>query len=142
MKRVSTTVPFLILSLWFVACTTGETKTVQQTPQVPQVNAANEMAALGRLRSLASAEARFNLENGRYGTLDELIRENHVSDPSDGRLSGYRFDIRVTPSGFEITAVPERYGISGKRSFYTDESNVLRAADKNGAPATSLDPEA
>ena len=109
--------------------------------QAPQVTAANEIAVQARLRSIATAEAMYQVESGgEYATLDRLIEKEMLRDPSRGKLSGYKFDVRVRPNGFEATAVPEKFGITGRRSFYIDETNVIRGADKGGAPATASDP--
>jgi hypothetical protein len=116
----------------------------KQAPEQPvMVTAANETAAMVRLRTIAGAEALYQVESGgEYGTLDQLIQKRYVNDPSSGKLTGYRFEVHVKPGGFQVTAVPEKYGITGKRSFYIDETNVVHAADKKGAPATASDPEA
>jgi hypothetical protein len=106
------------------------------------VTAANETAALARLRAVVQAERRYQVESGgAYGTLDQLIQKGYLNDPSKGKLSGYRFEVKVRPGGFEATAVPEKFGVTGTRSFYVDELNVVHGADKSGAEATSLDPE-
>ncbi|HWP43827.1 MAG TPA: hypothetical protein VNO14_11360 [Blastocatellia bacterium] len=113
------------------------------TQQAPQVIVANELAAMNRLRAIAKAEAMYHIESGgRYATLDDLISKGLVNDPSRGKLTGYKFAVRLKGTGFEATAVPERFGISGRRSFYIDESGLMRAADKRGAEATSTDPAA
>ena len=115
----------------------------QPAEQHVMVTAANETAALARLRALAAAEARYQVDSGGdYGSLEQLIQKRYVNDPSNGKLTGYKFDVQVRPGTFQITAVPEKFGITGKRSFYVDESNIVRAADKKGAPATASDPEA
>lgn len=115
----------------------------QPAEQSVMVTAANETAAMARLRAIAAAEARYQVESGgEYGTLDQLIQKRYVNDPSSGKLTGYRFEVQVKRGGFQVTAVPEKSGITGKRSFYVDETNVLHAADKKGAPATATDPEA
>jgi hypothetical protein len=112
------------------------------TEQSPQVIAANELAAMTRLRSIAKAEALYMVDTGgTYATLDELINKNLVTDPEGGKLTGYNFEIHLKPEGFEATAVPVQPGISGTRSFYIDETNVLRGAAKQGAKATSSDKE-
>ena len=126
----------------FVACASESTE-APRPQQSALVTAANETAAMARLRTIAVAEARFMVESGgNYGTLDQLIKERYLGDPSSGKLTGYRFEIHVKPGGFQVTAVPEKHGVTGNRSFYLDETNVIRGADKNGAPATSSDPEA
>ncbi|MEK6321783.1 MAG: hypothetical protein AABN33_08870 [Acidobacteriota bacterium] len=114
----------------------------QPAEQSVLVTAANETAAMARLRAIAAAEARYQVESeGEYGTLDQLIQKGYVRDPSSGKLTGYRFEVQVKRGGFQATAVPEKPGITGKRSFYVDETNVIHAADKRGAPATESDPE-
>ena len=132
----------LILIALVAACTT-EQQQKQQPEQSVLVTAANETAAMARLRAIVSAEARYMVESGgEYGTLDQLIQKQHINDPSRGKLTGYRFEIQVKPGGFQLTAVPEKFGVTGTRSFYVDETNVIHAADKKGAPATASDPEA
>jgi hypothetical protein len=130
----------LIASL-FAACA-QEPAQHQQVAQSSLVTAANETAAMARLRAIAVAEAQYLAESGdEYGTLDQLIEKRYVNDPSRGKLTGYRFEVQVKRGGFQITAVPEKFPITGKRSFYIDETNVIRGADKRGAPATASDPE-
>ncbi|HWN97737.1 MAG TPA: hypothetical protein VNS63_00545 [Blastocatellia bacterium] len=106
------------------------------------VTAANETAALARLRAVVEAERRYQVDSGgEYGTLDQLIQKGHLNDPARGKLTGYRFNVRVRAGGFEATAVPEKPGVTGTRSFYVDEQNVVHGADKKGGEATALDPE-
>jgi hypothetical protein len=65
---------------------------------------------------------------------------------SSGTQNGYRFRYRIVtgtdgnPSGFELTATPEAYGKSGKRSFFLDAAGKFHAADKHGDTATADDP--
>jgi hypothetical protein len=130
--------------LGFIAATVAACASQHQPPeQSVMVTAANETAAMARLRAIAAAEATYQVESGgEYGTLDQLVQKRYVNDPSSGKLTGYRFDAQVKPGGFQVTAVPEKYGITGKRSFYVDETRIIHAADKKGAAATSSDPEA
>ena len=110
--------------------------------QTPHATAANEMAAMTRLTAIAKAEMMYQVESGgRYGSLDELIQKGFANDPSKGKLTGYRLEVKVGSDGFQATATPEKFPITGKRSFYIDERNVMRGADKGGAQATSSDPE-
>lgn len=110
--------------------------------QVPMALAANEIAAMARLRSITTAEmAYYAQDGGKYATLDELVQSGLLNDPSRGQLRGYKFEVRVKPNGFEATAVPENFGVTGRRSFYVDETGVMRAAERGGAAATASDPE-
>ncbi len=113
-----------------------------KTEQAPHVTAGNEMAAMTRLHAIAAAEAQYQATDGsgNFATLDELIEKGFVRDPSSGKLTGYRFTVKVRAGGFSATAVPEKFPITGTRSFYVDETNVMRGADKRGMEATSSDP--
>jgi len=135
-----------VVLLGFIAATVAacasQPKSSERPEQSGMVTAANETAVMARLRAIAAAEAMYQVESdGAYGTLDQLIQKHYVNDPSSGKLTGYRFEVKVKPGGFQITAVPEKYGVTGKRSFYLDETNVLHGADRKGVPATASDPE-
>ena len=145
MKR-SLMVSLFVVCVLFSGCSelmvskSGESE--KRPEQMPQVTAANEMAAISRLRSIANAELGYQLETpGEYATLDQLVKQGLIGDPNDGKLANYRFEIRVRTGGFDATAVPLKYGISGKRSFYVDETRIVRGSDRNGAQATGADPQ-
>ena len=128
-----------LIGALFAACSQQSQKPQQQSVLV---TAANETAAIARMRAIAQGEAQYQaMSGGEYGSLDQLIGKRYVNDPSSGKLTGYRFEVQVKPAHFEITAVPEKFGVTGTRSFYVDESNVIHAADKKGAAATASDPE-
>jgi type II secretory pathway pseudopilin PulG len=63
-----------------------------------------------------------------------------------GSSAGYRFRYRVVPAGeegsesFEIAAMPEGYGKSGRRSFLLDSAGKIHAVDRHGDLATLDDP--
>ena len=108
------------------------------TNQPPQ--AVNEAIANSTLRTLASAELTYQstVGNGNFGTLDQLIDQGLV--PKDLiEKAGYKIELMVVGAKFEATATPIEYGKSGKMSFFIDESSVVRAADRAGAPATIMD---
>jgi hypothetical protein len=108
----------------------------------------NEAGAIRNMFTLLSAEATYQSTtgNGDYGTLEELRKEGLI-DPvlSEGHRFGYLFRVRrekhapVSPSIFEIVAVPRTYGGTGRRSFYMNESGEIHAADKRGAVANLRD---
>jgi hypothetical protein len=111
--------------------------------QLPQVTAADEMFARVRLIAIAKAEAQYQFDaDGEYGTLEQLIQKGFIVDPAQGQVARYKFEIRLRPHGFDATAVPEKYGVTGDRSFFIDETNTIRAADKRGEKATAQDPPA
>lgn len=107
----------------------------------------NEPVAIGNLRTIGSAEATFYANQGRYGTMQELV-EAQMLDPEwmdQPVRDGYRLELSVTVVGsqaekFTATAVPDRYGETGKRSFIILEDFVIRAADRNGEAPLPDDP--
>jgi len=108
--------------------------------------AANEGSALASLRTLHSAEATYQATrgNGKYGTLSELAAEKLI-DPklATGTKNGYNFTVEVTTTedypGFSVVGVPMTYRSTGIRSFYIDETGVIRGGDNSGGPSTKTD---
>lgn len=102
--------------------------------------ATNESIAKNMLRTIASAQAAFkkNKGVGRFGSLDELSAEGLITKDLMERY-GYRIDLSVLSNRFEVTAAPMEYGKTGKRSFFIDESGILRGGDHGGGAATLSD---
>lgn len=109
----------------------------------------NERAAIRSLVQLIGAQATYNATtgNGNFGTFADLLRASLI-DPAlaSGNKYGYTFVMSLTPrstnspSRFNVTATPQRYLKTGRRSFYQDESGEVRGGDKNGGLATPADP--
>jgi hypothetical protein len=110
---------------------------------------ANEQAAIRTLRTIVGAEYTYQatMGNGSFGSLKHLVEGGLMSpNMAEGVGGGYRFEIgkienksSESPPSFEVIAMPVKYGITGQRSFYADESGVIRGADKNGAAANVSD---
>jgi hypothetical protein len=119
---------------------------------------AHEEAAIANLRGLAdaiqtyrSAWSRLPESLAQMGPApkDEIspdqasLVNEHLAAGSAG---GYRFRYRIAPTGqegdesFEIAAMPEDYGKTGRRSFLLDSTGKIHAADKHGEMATLGDP--
>ena len=106
--------------------------------------AANEASAIHSLRQIASAETEYYLNVHKYATFEELVSENLIDRQlASGTRNGYNFTLEMTNDettpGFVVTGVPMTYDSTGTRSFYVDESEIVRAADKRGAPASKMD---
>ena len=103
--------------------------------------AANEASAISSVRTIVEAEAVYQSAFKKFGTLEELAANNLLDSPlSTGERSGYRFSVSVTgPDSFEVNAMPTAYRSSGMRSFYTDETAVIRAGDNFGGPSSKAD---
>jgi hypothetical protein len=121
--------------------------------------AAREASAIAALRTLAEAVQTYRRA---FGMLPESLAQlgpapkDQISPEQaslvNGRLAagsegGYRFRYRIVPTAqeggeaaFELAAMPEDYGKTGRRSFFLDASGKLHAVDNRGAMATSEDP--
>jgi hypothetical protein len=101
----------------------------------------NEATARYAMRAIFDAEERFKGEKQkqRFGTLEELIKEELV-EKWIVQKQEYKIELTVVGDRFEATATPLNYGKTGRRSFFVDESGVVRAADHKGQPATVEDP--
>ena len=53
-----------------------------------------------------------------------LIPQNLAS----GKKSGYLLEVDATPDGYAVIAVPQKFGNSGRRSFYSDQTLVIRTS--------------
>ncbi len=101
----------------------------------------NESMARYALTSIVNAQERFKgeKEKARFGTLDELVKEELI-DKWVFERQEYKIELTVTGDKFEATAIPMNYGKTGRRSFFVNETGVIRAADHKGKPATVEDP--
>lgn len=109
---------------------------------------AHEASAVSTLRTISVAEAVFQSTsgNGDFGDLKELIREQLIHPGlTKGIKNGYSFKVlrekgssESLPS-FAAFAAPVSYGKTGRRSFYIDESGVIRVADRKGFEANVND---
>lgn len=105
--------------------------------------AANEGSAISALRTLHSAESTFQstVGNGKYGTLQQLAAEGLIDNTlASGLKNNYRFDVRPNGMSFEATATPSSQADTGSRSFFVNETGVLRGSIKRGIAATAYDP--
>lgn len=107
--------------------------------------AANEGSAIHSLRTISSAEMTYQATYQKYATLEELAAAGLI-DPklASGVKSGYRFSVEVSSddpesAGFAAYCVPVDYRNSGKRSFYVDQTSVIRGADNHGGPSSTSD---
>jgi hypothetical protein len=104
--------------------------------------AANEGAAIYSLRSIGAAEVTHYHTRQRFGSLSDLAADNLIkSDLASGIHDGYRFIVRSKSNGtsvaisFEATAVPADE-FSGRRSFFIDETGVMRVSEIRGREAS------
>ena len=120
-----------------------------------------ESQARWALQSIYYAQQEYREKHDKYGTLEEVARwrqemirdalkqarapeaemayetERYEFNP---KAEGYEIKISISGDKFEATATPAVYRKTGRRSFYVDQTGVVRAADLNGKPADANAP--
>lgn len=97
-----------------------------------------EMAAVRQIQTLHTAQTQYYSQYGRYATsLPELGPPTSgqagpsASDliPGDlalGLKTGYVFQMQGSPLGYTINVNPQVFNSSGRRTFYSDQTLVIR----------------
>lgn len=109
---------------------------------IPKINQqrmqAHEMAAIRTITTIHTAQTQYFSQFGRYATtLAELgppasgqpgpsAADLIPGDLAQGTKSGYNFTLTGTPTGYSITAVPVAFNNTGRRTFYSDQTLVIR----------------
>lgn len=113
---------------------------------------AQEMAAVQRIRTIQVAQTQYFSQFGRFATrLEELgppeggaagpaAADLIPGDLAKGIKTGYRFILAGGPTGYAINANPVNFGATGRRTFFSDQSNVIRQ-NWGPEPATVNSPE-
>ena len=113
---------------------------------------AQEMAAILNVRSINTAQVQYYTEFDRYAkSLAELGppaagKEGRASaglipaDLASGTKGGYTFTLRGSSTGYTVNANPVKYVSTGSRTFFSDESMVIRA-NSGPEPATAASGE-
>jgi type IV pilus assembly protein PilA len=106
---------------------------------------ANEAMAMRAMRTIASAELIYHETYNKYASLEELAAVGLIdAQLATGTKNGYSFVVKLTGDettvqGFEAIGVPTSYRSTGTRSFFVDETFIIRGADKSGGPSSNLD---
>lgn len=109
--------------------------------------AANEAGAIQTLRMISKGMEAYRIQNrgGAYQYPADFRILTSLNPPdvdpllSDGEKSGYRFTGGADGVGWNIVAVPVRSGISGEKTYFVDESCVIRSRDGDGVVASASD---
>ena len=126
------------------------------TVALPKLNNAtryaHETAAVKAIQTIHTVQVQFNSQYGRYATtLAELgppatgaataaAADLIGNDLAQGEKSGYKFTMTGSPGGYVINATPITYGSSGSRTFFSDQSMVIRE-NYGQEPATATSKE-
>lgn len=123
---------------------------------VPKLNVARmqaqEMAAIRTLTTIHSAETSYFSQFGKFaenlqqlgppagGAAGQAAADLISGDLASGQKSGYVFTVAASPEGYTITAVPQIFGQTGRRTFYSDQTMVVRE-NWSAEPATAQSKE-
>jgi type IV pilus assembly protein PilA len=124
---------------------------------VPKLNQnrmlANETAAVTQIQTIHKAQVQYQSQFNRFATsLAELgpgqggasvgpaAADLIPGDLSLGRKSGYVFTVQPTPTGYQVNANPQGYNSTGRRTFYSDHTLVIRE-NWGQEPANATSPE-
>jgi hypothetical protein len=101
----------------------------------------NETSAVRELREIHTAQARYSSEAGHYATsLKELETAGTIDAAlATGIKKGYRYQLARTENGYTISAAPNAFNNTGTRSFYSDQTKVIRS-HSGAEAATAEDP--
>ncbi len=109
---------------------------------VPKVNqqlmSARETAAIQEIKTIHQAETQYYSTFGKYA--DSLVAlgppASGAAGPaasdlipkglSDGKNGGYIYTVAGSATGYSVNANPETYGSSGRRTFFSDQTLVIR----------------
>jgi len=117
-----------------------------------QMQGAREMAVIREIGSIHQAETQYYSQFGKYATnLIQLGPPVSGADGpeaaniipkvlADGKKNGFTYTLTATPSGYAISAVPDSFGNTGSRTFYSDQTLVIRN-NWGQEPATPASPE-
>jgi len=109
---------------------------------------APETAALKAIQTLNTAQVQYKSQFGRFatsltelgpptsGTANASAADLISSDLASGEKQGYHFTLTGTPGEYSISAMPKVFGSPGSRTFYSDQTLVIRE-NYGPVPATA-----
>ena len=123
---------------------------------VPKMNRqlmlAKEQAAIRQIGTIHQAETQYYSQFGKYaesmaqlgppasGAAGPAAADLIPKDLADGKKTGYIFTVVASPTGYSINAVPEAFGSTGSRTFFSDQTLVVHQ-NYTAEPANATSPE-
>jgi len=100
---------------------------------------AQEMAAIKTLQTINTTEIQYQSQFGKFATAIAQLGPPPTGGGegpeaaglisgtlATGTASGYNFTITQTPGGYAVSAAPKTFGSTGRRTFYTDQTGIVR----------------
>ena len=111
-----------------------------------------EVAAIAAIRTIHTAQTQYYSQFNRYATsLAELgppasgsanasAADMIGNDLANGVKQGYVFTVTGNQGGYIVSAMPQVFNTGGSRTFYSDQTLVIRQ-NWSQEPATATSPE-
>src|ERR1700761_4721530 len=101
---------------------------------------AQEMAAVAEIGTINKQQIQYYSQYNQYATslaqLGPPATSGGAEGPNaanlipgslaSGATGGYNFTLTATPTGYALSAVPKAFGSTGRRTFYSDQTAVVR----------------
>lgn len=112
---------------------------------------AQETAAMRHISAIHVAQAQFYAQYGRFasnllelgppasGGSNASAADLLPAELAQGTKGGYQFSVQSSNTGYTVNANPVTYQISGRRTFFSDQTLVLRESP-GPEPATVTSP--
>lgn len=79
---------------------------------------AGERSAVGEMQAVVHAQTQYRVRSGKYAT---SLNQLEIAEKD-----GYQFTMVATRAGYTLVAVPRVYYLNGRRTFYVNQSGVIR----------------
>ncbi|MCU0228792.1 MAG: prepilin-type N-terminal cleavage/methylation domain-containing protein [Bryobacterales bacterium] len=101
-------------------------------------SSAQEMAAIRHIQTIHTAQAGYFSQFGKYaesmqqlgpaasGKLGPDGADLLPEDLADGEKGGYKFQVAKGEVGYVVTAEPTEFGNTGNRTFFSDQTMLIR----------------
>jgi len=115
---------------------------------------AQEMAAIASLKTINTVQTQYMSQFGQFATslaqLGPPATAGAAEGPqaaglipgslASGSTGGYNYTITGSGTAYAVSAVPKAFGSTGRRTFYTDQTGIIRQ-NWTQDPATDKSPE-
>lgn len=107
-----------------------------------------ETAAIRQIGTIHTAETQYFSQYGKYATALAELGPPASGQPSPsgaelipgdlaaGTKTGYLFTLQGTPTGYTVNATPVAFNSTGRRTFFSDQTMVIRE-NWGAEPATA-----
>ena len=144
---------FSLIELLIVIAIIMVIGTIASTSYSKAQMSSHETAVTQEMTTIYTAQIQYNGQYGKYAsTLAELGPPTGGAEGpqgaglipkvlAEGSKNGYKFNMTGNGSSFALTAVPEVFGSTGRRTFFMDSSGKTIHQNFSAEPANASSPE-